>query len=72
MSKMGQYFLKLCEDAEIMTIGEFVKENGGLDYAVSKMKSFQKEALNILETFPESDYKASLKLMVNYVIERKK
>ncbi|UAB75973.1 MULTISPECIES: polyprenyl synthetase family protein [unclassified Mesoflavibacter] len=51
---------------------EFVKENGGLDYAVSKMKSFQKEALNILETFPESDYKASLKLMVNYVIERKK
>lgn len=51
---------------------EFVKENGGLNYAVSKMKSFQKEALNILETFPESDYKASLKLMVNYVIERKK
>jgi len=51
---------------------EFVKENGGLDYAVSKMISFQKEALNILETFPESDYKASLKLMVNYVIERKK
>ena len=51
---------------------EFVKENGGLDYAVSKMKSFQKEALKILETFPESDYKASLKLMVNYVIERKK
>ncbi|HIC32439.1 MAG TPA: polyprenyl synthetase family protein, partial [Flavobacteriaceae bacterium] len=51
---------------------EFVKENGGLDYAVSKMKSFQKEALNILETFPESDYKTSLKLMVNYVIERKK
>ena len=28
MSKMGQYFFKLCEDAEIMTIGEFVKENG--------------------------------------------
>ena len=51
---------------------EFVKENGGLEYAVSKMKSFQKDALNILETFPESDYKASLKLMVNYVIERKK
>ena len=28
MSKMGAYYLKLCEDAEIMTIGEFVKENG--------------------------------------------
>ncbi len=60
------------EKKRVNQVIEFVKENGGLDYAVSKMKSFQKEALNILETFPESDYKASLKLMVNYVIERKK
>ena len=28
MSKLGQYVLKWCEDAEIMTLGEFVKENG--------------------------------------------
>tara|TARA_R110002126_G_C10175193_1_gene474300 strand:+ start:37 stop:189 length:153 start_codon:yes stop_codon:yes gene_type:complete len=28
MSKMGQYFFKLCEDAENMEIGDFVKENG--------------------------------------------
>ena len=28
MSRMGAYYHKLCEDAEIMTIGEFVKENG--------------------------------------------
>jgi len=51
---------------------DFVKKNGGLDYAVSKMKSFQSEALKMLENYPESEYKASLKLMVNYVIERKK
>ncbi|MGJ5641921.1 polyprenyl synthetase family protein [Formosa sp. S-31] len=50
----------------------FVKENGGLDYAVSKMKAFQEEALKILESYPESEYKNSLILMVNYVIERKK
>ncbi|WP_375238638.1 polyprenyl synthetase family protein [Aurantibacter sp.] len=50
----------------------FVKNNGGLDYAVNKMKAFQKEALGILSTYPESEYKASLELMVNYVIERKK
>jgi octaprenyl-diphosphate synthase len=50
----------------------FVKDNGGLDYAVSKMKYFQKEALNLLENFPESIYKNSLILMVNYVIERNK
>lgn len=51
---------------------EFVKENGGLDYAVTKMKAFQKEALLLLEKYPDSNYKNSLKLMVNYVIERKK
>ena len=28
MSKMGQYFLKLCEDAEIMTQREFINEWG--------------------------------------------
>lgn len=50
----------------------FVKDNGGLDYAVNKMKSFQEEALQILKTYPDSDYKNSLELMVNYVIDRKK
>ena len=50
----------------------FVKDNGGLDYAVSRMKEFQEEALNLLEEFPASPYKDSLILMVDYVIERKK
>ena len=50
----------------------FVKEKGGLDYAVTKMKEFQIEALNILNSYPESSYKNSLILMVNYVIDRKK
>ena len=50
----------------------FVKEHGGLDYAVEKMKQFQLEALIILETYPDSKYKNSLNLMVNYVIDRKK
>ncbi len=50
----------------------FVKGNGGLDYAIDKMKTFQTEALQLLETYPDSEYKNSLKLMVNYVIERKR
>jgi octaprenyl-diphosphate synthase len=36
------------------------------------MKVFQAEALQLLENYPESDYKNSLELMVNYVIDRKK
>lgn len=50
----------------------FVKEKGGLDYAVAKMKEFQQQALTMLEEYPDSPYKDSLILMVNYVIERKK
>ena len=50
----------------------FVKDNGGLEYAVSQMKAFQEQALKLLDPFPESPYKKSLILMVNYVIERNK
>ncbi len=50
----------------------FVKENGGLDYAVSKMLSFKEQALLLLEAYPTSTYRSSLELMVNYVVERKK
>jgi len=50
----------------------FVKDHGGLEYAVAKMKQFQEEALLLLKDYPESEFKSSLVLMVNYVIERKK
>lgn len=50
----------------------FVKNNGGLLYAENKMIEFQRNALSILEKFPESEFKSALTLMVNYVIERKK
>jgi len=49
----------------------FVKENNGLEYAVSKMITFKDEALILLAKYPESINKASLELMVNYVIDRK-
>jgi len=51
---------------------QFVKTNGGLDYAVIMMKQFQSEALDILSSYPETEYKSSLQMMVDYVIERKK
>ncbi|MEM1259201.1 MAG: polyprenyl synthetase family protein [Bacteroidota bacterium] len=50
----------------------YVKEKGGLDYAVSKMMHFKDEALEILNSYPDSDHKAALTLMVNYVVDRKK
>lgn len=50
----------------------FVKANGGLDYAVKRMKEYQQKAFEILDTYPASPYKDSLELMMNYVIDRKK
>jgi len=49
----------------------FVKENGGIEYTINKMKEYQKKAIAILDHYPESAYKDSLIAMVNYVIERK-
>ena len=49
-----------------------VKELGGLDYAEGVMRQYQQDALAILERYPQSPYKDSLVLMVNYVIDRKK
>ena len=51
---------------------QFVKDKNGLQYAEQKMVQFQQEALQLIQNFPQSPYKDSLTLMVNYVIERKK
>lgn len=50
----------------------FVKDHNGLHYAEEKMVAFQQEALQLLQNYPDSEFKEALKLMVNYVIERKK
>lgn len=50
---------------------EFVKNSGGLDYAMTVMKDFQQKAKNILDEFSDSEAKHSLSLMLDYVIERK-
>nr|WP_299384919.1 polyprenyl synthetase family protein [Allomuricauda sp.] len=50
----------------------YVKEKGGLEYAVAKMLAFKDEALALLDAYPDSAYKKALTLMVNYVVDRKK
>lgn len=50
----------------------FVKENGGIEYTTSKMEEYKTKALDILNTYPNSEYKNSLSTMINYVVERKK
>ena len=60
------------EKKRVNQVIDFVKENGGLDYAVERMRHYQKDALEILEEYPDSEFKSSLRTMVDYVIEREK
>jgi octaprenyl-diphosphate synthase len=50
----------------------FVKASGGTEYAHEVMKRFHQEALDILQSFPDSDYKKSLIQLVQFTIERNK
>lgn len=59
------------DSKKVRELVEFVKSSGGLDYAVKVMKDYQQKALDIIAEFPDSEAKSSLKLMLNYVIERK-
>jgi len=56
----------------VQEVIDFVKVSGGLEYATKVMHQFKEEALEMLSEYPESEYKSSLELMVNYVIDRKK
>lgn len=44
---------------------------GGIDYAIGKMNEYKQEALEILYTFPENDFRKGLEELVHYTIDRK-
>ena len=56
----------------VLKVLEIVKKSGGINYTVEKMKTYKKEALNLLKTFDNNQGRKSLELLVNFVIERKK
>lgn len=60
------------DNDRVKEVISFVKKNNGIEYTTQKMKEYQKRALDILSTYPDSEYKNSLITMVDYVIEREK
>ena len=54
----------------VQEVIKYVKESGGIEYTISKLKLFQNEALDYLKEYPDNQYKESLIKLVNYVIER--
>lgn len=57
---------------KVAKVIEFVKANGGLEYATQKMHDYRDKALQLLEKHPQSEAKQSLINLVNFTVERKK
>lgn len=58
--------------AEIGEVISFVIDYGGLEYAEVKMNQYRDKALAILDSYPDSEVKESLREFVNYTTSRKK
>ena len=51
---------------------KIIRDEGGVDYAKKKMILYQESALSILNSLPNNKAVESLKLLTNYIVERKK
>jgi octaprenyl-diphosphate synthase len=58
--------------SEITEVIKFVSEYGGIDYSEMKMNQYLGKSIAILDTYPDSDVKESLKTFINYTASRKK
>ena len=58
--------------SEINEVIDFVRNTGGLEYAELKMNQYRDKALAILDSYPESDVRNSLKMFANYTTTRNK
>ena len=56
--------------AEINEVIDFVTSSGGPEYAELKMNQFRDKALAILDSYPDTEVKESLKKFVNYTTIR--
>ena len=60
------------DEKRVGKVIEMVREKGGIEYTVSRMKEYQEKALTMLESYPDNDARKSLVDLVNFVIDRTK
>ncbi len=60
------------DSERVAKVLSLVKQSGGIEYTIEKMKGYQNKALSLLKTFDDNESRKSLELLVNFVIERKK
>ena len=59
-------------NVEIAQFIEYVKDNGGIEYATKVMKDYRSKAIEVLPSTASQDLKDALISFIDYVIERKK
>ena len=55
---------------KLKEVSKFVTGKGGLDYCIKIMDNYRREALEIIDRFPQNDAAQSLKNIVDYTINR--
>jgi len=74
--KMCQLALRIksldATDAEISLFIDYVKKNGGIEYARQVMVDYRNKALDLLPSTADTTIKDALTAYIDYVIERKK
>lgn len=58
------------DEKRVKELIHYVKYSGGIDYAIEKMIKFCKKAFSILDKYPENKAKKSLKMTINYFVNR--
>lgn len=56
---------------KLQEVIQFVIDSGGIEYTREKMYAYREKALNILNDFPDTEAKSSLKELLVFVTERK-
>jgi octaprenyl-diphosphate synthase len=55
---------------DIQEIIDFTVKRKGIEYAVEKMNNFKNDALNLISSYPDNEAKKSMKMLVEFVINR--
>ena len=56
---------------DVKEVINFVRENGGIEYAIEKAKFYSDKAKDALKLLPDSQSKVALEALVDFVIDRK-
>jgi len=57
--------------SKVSYIVDIVIKEGGIEYTIDKMNEYKKEALQILNSFPDSEVRKGFEDLVNFVTDRK-